>query len=79
MHNGERWIEGWLSSVRAQQFNGRLQVSVFDDGSTDGTDMLAGHTAFKSSLDHEYVGVLAHFADVLRGRGAVVFANGPPG
>lgn len=39
---------------------------------TDGTyhtaDMLAGHAAFKSSLDHEYVGVLAHFADVLRGR-----------
>lgn len=38
------------------------------DGGTDGADMLAGHVAFKSSLEHEYVGVLAHFADVLRGR-----------
>jgi hypothetical protein len=30
--------------------------------------MLSGHAAFTSSLDHEYVGVLAHFADVVRGR-----------
>lgn len=39
-----------------------------EDGTVDTADMLAGHLAFKSSLDHEYVGVLAHFADVLRGR-----------
>jgi predicted dehydrogenase len=38
------------------------------DGGTDGADMLAGHQAFKSSLAHEYVGVLRHFGDVLRGR-----------
>ena len=38
------------------------------DGTVDGADMLAGHAAFKSSLDHEYVGVLAHFAGVLRRR-----------
>lgn len=38
------------------------------DGTSHTADMLAGHAAFKSSLDHEYVGVLAHFADVLRGR-----------
>ena len=38
------------------------------DGSTDGADMLAGHPAFKSSLAHEYVGVLRHFADIVRGR-----------
>ena len=38
------------------------------DGTIDTADMLAGHVAFKSSLEHEYVGVLAHFADVLRGR-----------
>ncbi len=38
------------------------------DGSTDRADMLAGHVAFKSSLGHEYVGVLRHFASVLRGR-----------
>jgi predicted dehydrogenase len=38
------------------------------DGSRDRADMLAGHADFKSSLNHEYVGVLAHFADVLRGR-----------
>lgn len=38
------------------------------DGMTHSADMLAGHVAFKSSLDHEYVGVLEHFAGVLRGR-----------
>jgi predicted dehydrogenase len=38
------------------------------DGTIDEADMLAGHLAFKSSLEHEYVGVLAHFADILRGR-----------
>lgn len=38
------------------------------DGGVDGADMLAGHPAFKSSLAHEYVGVLRHFADILRGR-----------
>ena len=37
-------------------------------GHRDGADMLAGHPGFKSSLAHEYVGVLRHFADVLRGR-----------
>jgi hypothetical protein len=29
--------------------------------------MLSGHAEFTPSLDHEYVGVLAHFADVVRG------------
>jgi predicted dehydrogenase len=38
------------------------------DGTAHTADMLAGHAAFKSSLDHEYVGVLAHFADVVRRR-----------
>jgi predicted dehydrogenase len=38
------------------------------DGRVHRADMLAGHAAFKSSLDHEYVGVLEHFAGVLRGR-----------
>jgi len=38
------------------------------DGTIDSADMLAGHVGFKGSLEHEYVGVLAHFADVLRGR-----------
>lgn len=38
------------------------------DGTSHTADMLAGHAAFKSSLDHEYVGVLGHFADVLHGR-----------
>lgn len=44
-----------------------VRVELTDDTSHT-ADMLAGHAAFKSSLDHEYVGVLAHFADVLRGR-----------
>ena len=39
-------------------------------GHRDGADMLAGHPGFKSSLAHEYVGVLRHLADVLRGRAA---------
>ncbi|MGW3659752.1 Gfo/Idh/MocA family protein [Streptomyces sp. NPDC005151] len=30
------------------------------------TDMLAGHHEFKSSLEHEYVGVLQEFTDVVR-------------
>ena len=38
------------------------------DGTVDGADMLAGHLGFKSSLGHEYVGVLRHFASVLGGR-----------
>jgi predicted dehydrogenase len=38
------------------------------DGGCDGADMLAGHPGFKSSLAHEYVGVLGHFAGVLRGQ-----------
>jgi predicted dehydrogenase len=38
------------------------------DGTSHIANMLTGHAAFKSSLDHEYVGVLAHFAAVLRGR-----------
>ncbi|MFL6131105.1 MAG: Gfo/Idh/MocA family protein [Mycobacteriales bacterium] len=37
-------------------------------GDCDGADMLAGHPGFKSSLRHEYVGVLRHFADILHGR-----------
>jgi predicted dehydrogenase len=37
-------------------------------GDCDAADMLAGHPGFKRSLDHEYVGVLHHFADVLAGR-----------
>jgi predicted dehydrogenase len=38
------------------------------DGDCDDADMLAGHPGFKRSLEHEYVGVLHHFADVLAGR-----------
>jgi predicted dehydrogenase len=38
------------------------------DGTRDSADMLAGHAGFKSSLAHEYVGVLRHFTGVLRGR-----------
>jgi predicted dehydrogenase len=37
------------------------------DGRTLSADMLAGYPAFKSSLAHEYAGVLAEFGQVLRG------------
>jgi predicted dehydrogenase len=37
------------------------------DGRVLTTDMLAGYPAFKSSLAHEYVGVLREFGEVLRG------------
>lgn len=36
------------------------------DGRVLSTDMLAGYPAFKSSLAHEYVGVLREFGEVLR-------------
>jgi predicted dehydrogenase len=41
------------------------------DGTVRTADMLEGYPAFKSSLAHEYVGVLREFADVVRGRRAV--------
>jgi predicted dehydrogenase len=37
------------------------------DGTVRTADMLEGYPAFKSSLAHEYVGVLREFADVVRG------------
>lgn len=36
------------------------------DGSTRRADLLAGHTDFKGSLWHEYAGIVADFANVLR-------------
>ncbi|MGW7527292.1 Gfo/Idh/MocA family protein [Streptomyces sp. NPDC054783] len=38
------------------------------DGRTDTADMLAGHTEFKGSLWHEYVGVLRDFVHLTTGR-----------
>jgi predicted dehydrogenase len=44
-----------------------------DDGHVVHVDMLAGFSAFKSSLDHEYVGILADFGSrIMEGR----FAGG---
>ncbi|MER7763411.1 Gfo/Idh/MocA family oxidoreductase [Streptomyces sp. NPDC097619] len=40
------------------------------DGRRFEADMLGGYPAFKSSLGHEYVGVLEEFAEVLRGERA---------
>ncbi|WP_419992755.1 Gfo/Idh/MocA family protein [Streptomyces boninensis] len=37
------------------------------DGRVIGADMLAGYPVFKSSLAHEYAGVLREFGEVLRG------------
>lgn len=36
------------------------------DGTVDGADMLAGHDGFKSSLWHEYAGILAEFEQAVR-------------
>jgi predicted dehydrogenase len=52
---------GEAKDVRVELADGRRPRS-------DGADMLAGHPGFKSSLAHEYVGVLRHFAGILRGR-----------
>ncbi|MEW1798070.1 Gfo/Idh/MocA family protein [Streptomyces niveus] len=38
------------------------------DGTEHHADMLAGHDAFKSSLKHEYVGVLGEFEQAVRAR-----------
>ncbi|KAL3245875.1 hypothetical protein MRX96_058158 [Rhipicephalus microplus] len=35
--NGEQWIDECLSSVAQQEFDGTLEVSIYDDSSTDGT------------------------------------------
>ncbi|WKE73448.1 Gfo/Idh/MocA family protein [Streptomyces sp. WP-1] len=39
------------------------------DGEVLGADMLAGHTAFKGSLWHEYEAILGEFAELVDGRG----------
>ncbi|MFY4723037.1 Gfo/Idh/MocA family protein [Streptomyces sp. LaBMicrA B280] len=39
------------------------------DGEVLGADMLAGHTAFKGSLWHEYEAILGEFAQLVAGRG----------
>ncbi|MEO5876180.1 MAG: Gfo/Idh/MocA family oxidoreductase [Streptosporangiaceae bacterium] len=36
------------------------------DGTVDGADMLAGHSEFKSSLWHEYAGILEEFEEAVR-------------
>lgn len=43
---------------------------VLGDGRRFSADMLGGYPGFKSSLGHEYVGVLEEFAEVLRGERA---------
>lgn len=47
--NGERWIHDCLSSVVAQEFAGTLEVSVYNDSSTDGTAALLQE--WKSKLE----------------------------
>lgn len=37
VYNGDKWIDDCLRSVETQNFNGKLEVSIFNDGSTDGT------------------------------------------
>ena len=51
VHNGSRWIDECLSSILAQTFLAEhsawsLEISAFDDGSTDGTwEQLQGWVA----------------------------------
>ncbi|XP_046569588.1 UDP-GlcNAc:betaGal beta-1,3-N-acetylglucosaminyltransferase-like protein 1 [Haliotis rubra] len=40
VYNGEKWLCECLESVQQQTFSGHLQLSVYDDGSTDGTSNL---------------------------------------
>ena len=35
VHNASRWLDEALSSVCAQIYRGPIEVSIFDDGSTD--------------------------------------------
>lgn len=37
VYNGDKWIDDCLRSVENQNFNGKLEVSIFNDGSTDDT------------------------------------------
>lgn len=37
VYNGDKWIDDCLRSVETQNFNRKLEVSIFNDGSTDGT------------------------------------------
>lgn len=37
VYNGDKWIDDCLRSVETQNFKGKLEVSIFNDGSTDGT------------------------------------------
>ncbi|XP_061175453.1 UDP-GlcNAc:betaGal beta-1,3-N-acetylglucosaminyltransferase-like protein 1 [Saccostrea echinata] len=37
VYNGEKWIDECLRAVRDQDFSGSLEISIFNDGSTDET------------------------------------------
>ncbi|MHC0432821.1 Gfo/Idh/MocA family protein [Streptomyces sp. O3] len=61
-------VEAVVDLDWAYEHGERKDVDVLlADGRTLSCDMLAGYPAFKSSLAHEYVGVLREFGEVLRG------------
>ena len=49
LHNAAQWLDDCLESVRQQNFSGSIQVSIFDDSSTDDSYDIAIH--WKRLLD----------------------------
>ncbi|XP_071107470.1 queuosine-tRNA galactosyltransferase-like [Haliotis cracherodii] len=56
VYNGEKWLRECLESVEQQTFSGRLQLSMYDDGSMDGTSDLIG--TWRQRLEHHGIEVV---------------------
>ncbi|KAL8579350.1 hypothetical protein ACOMHN_026715 [Nucella lapillus] len=69
VHNGERFLEECLLSVASQTFSGRLELSVYNDGSKDKTQQILDK--WKSRLEEKGVKVVigGHNSDTPRGVG----------
>ncbi|KAK7501529.1 hypothetical protein BaRGS_00007333 [Batillaria attramentaria] len=69
VHNGERWLEECLLSVVSQTFQGQMELSVYNDGSKDGTGTIL--EKWKDRLGERQITVViaGHEEDTPRGVG----------
>lgn len=71
--NGEQWIDECLSSVVAQDFGGRLELSIYNDSSTDRSLEHLGR--WKSKLEARNILLTLSSGDVSSGPKGVGFAK----
>ncbi|XP_075702021.1 queuosine-tRNA galactosyltransferase isoform X2 [Rhinoderma darwinii] len=67
MYNAEAWLEDCLTSVFQQDFDGVLEVSVYNDGSTDGSVGIIQR--WKPKLEDRGIRVILGGHDIQRPRG----------